>query len=231
MSPLFALFEDLTAAEAIEALQREGWREIGIGDWSWVLASPDGDLACRVTPIDPAYRLFAEACLAAPANPWLPLIHELVPLRGSGFAVVMERLWPADAAAAEAFCLALGLPCDSEPGAAAPSPPLLAHDPDLAAVRALVLELARIGAERYALWGGSDVRPGNVMEDARGRMKLMDPVFVAGRSIVAAIEEGRADLLAGFSRAELEDFLTIPVFAPGAATQALRAALHALQRR
>jgi hypothetical protein len=38
-------FRGLSAAATIEALEGLGWTRIATGDWSWVLASPDGDQA------------------------------------------------------------------------------------------------------------------------------------------------------------------------------------------
>ena len=60
-----------TADEARAILSAAGWCELGTGDWAWVLASPDDSLAARVTPFDPAFRLFAEACLEGPPNRFL----------------------------------------------------------------------------------------------------------------------------------------------------------------
>jgi hypothetical protein len=65
---------------------------------------------------------------------------------------------------------------------------------------------------RLRLWGGSDIRPGNVMVDAQGQLKLVDPIFLRGKAIVDALRDERPDLLTDFSRGQLEDFLTIPVF-------------------
>lgn len=218
---------DATADEARAALAAAGWREVGTGDWSWVLADPDDRLAARVTPFDPAYRLHAEAVLEGPPNRWLPRIDALLPIAGDGYVVVMQRLWLAPEDPAAAFCAALGLGNDSgydlrEDLAFADA------DADFAALRDRVLALGAEGARRYRLWGGSDIRPGNVMVDAEGALKLVDPVFVRGLSVLQAIQDGRADLLADFTQAQLAAFLTIPAFKPGPETDKLRAKLAAL---
>lgn len=101
-------------------------------------------------------------------------------------------------------------------------------DADLAALRARLLVLLADGARRFQLWGGSDIRPGNVMVDARGQLKLVDPIFLRGRAIVDALRDGRRDLLTDFSRGQLEDFLTIPVFQTGGETNELRSRLVSL---
>jgi hypothetical protein len=70
------------------------------------------------------------------------------------------------------------------------------------------------------------------MRNASGQLKLLDPVFLAGRKICEALLAGQRDALADFSRAWLEDFLTIPVFEPdgdaGGGREELLAALKQL---
>lgn len=218
---------DATAAEARALLEAAGWREIGVGDWSWVLADPGGTLAARVTPFDPAYLMHARACLDGPPNRWLPRVDAILPLRRDGHVVVMERLWPAAEEHAAAFCSALGIRNDSG-YAPPPDLPFPEADEDLTTLRERLERLIAQGARRFKLWGGSDIRPGNVMADAQGRLKLVDPVFVRGLGIIEAISEGRRDLLADFSREQLEDFMTIPPFKPGEDTDALRRRLREL---
>lgn len=224
--PIPPIRPTVTAAEARALLEAAGWREIGVGDWSWVLADPDGTLAARVTPFDPAYLMHARACLAGPPNRWLPRIDAILPLRRDGYVVLMERLWPAAEDHAAAFCNALGIRNDS--GYAPPDLPFPETDEDLAALRQRLERLIAQGARRFKLWGGSDIRPGNVMTDGEGRLKLVDPFFVRGLGIIEAIGEGRRDLLADFSREQLEDFMTIPPFQPGEETDALRRRLNEL---
>jgi hypothetical protein len=66
------------------------------------------------------------------------------------------------------------------------------------------------------------------MADKRGSLKLIDPIFLRGKAIVEALCDGRRELLKDFSRPQLEDFLTIPVFAPGEETDAMRRRLALL---
>jgi hypothetical protein len=151
-----------------------------------------------------------------------------MPLRQDGYVVVMERLYPADEEAASTFCAALAIGNDSG-YVPPPGRPLDAViDADLAALRARLLVLLADGARRFRLWGGSDIRPGNIMIDAKGQLKLVDPIFLRGKAIVDALCDGRSDLLTDFSRGQLEDFLTIPVFQPGRETNELRSRLAAL---
>lgn len=62
---------DSTADQARAIFSAAGWRTVGSGDWAWVLASPDDNVVARVTPFDPAFRLFAYASLWGPSNPYL----------------------------------------------------------------------------------------------------------------------------------------------------------------
>jgi hypothetical protein len=228
MLALPTISADATAEQTLKLLEQAGWRRIGIGDWSWVLADTSDAWAARVTPFDPAHRLHAEACLTGPPNRWLPHIATIMPLRQDGYVVVMERLYPADEEAASAFCAALAIGNDSG-YVPPPGRPLDAvTDADLAALRARLFVLLADGARRFRLWGGSDIRPNHVMVDAQGQLKLIDPIFLRGKAIVDALRDGRRDLLTDFSRGQLEDFLTIPVFQPGRETNELRSQLVSL---
>ncbi|MEH6676993.1 hypothetical protein [Phenylobacterium sp.] len=213
---------EMSAAEACERLIGAGWMEIGRGDWSWVYGHADSPWAVRVTPFDPAYALFAQACLDGPGNRWLPKVKMVVPLRRDGYATFIERLWAAPEPFAAAFCAALGLPNHSGYEIQQDTGPFDPADPDLMALREKILALMRQGQARYALWGGSDIRAGQVLVDAQGQLKLVDPVFLRGPAMVEAIDGGSPDRLSDFSRAQLEDFLTIPAFTPGPETEALR---------
>jgi len=213
-----------SADAARSALERAGWLLIGVGDWARVYVDPGDALAARVVPFDPAYRMFAQDCLDGPINRWLPRIDAIMPLARDGYVTVMERLWPADTARADAFCAALGIGNDS---GYAPADGMFedAGDPDLPLLAARIRALIASGAERYAVWGGSDIRAGNVMADRNGALKLVDPIFIAGKKIAEAIEKGDRGRLSGFTRSQIEDFLTIAVFAPGGAGHAGRRAL------
>jgi hypothetical protein len=205
---------DHSAADARAALEAGGWTLVGKGDWSWAYASPDEAIVARVTPWDRAYRLHAETCLAH-TNRYLQRIDRIDDLRDGGHVVFMERLWPADWARTEAFCAAIGLGNQSEETttiAPAVDVAAFADDAELAALRRIVGEACAIGAANIAFWGGLDIQPNNVMADADDGLKLIDPLFVAGKTIVAAILAGERERLAAIPRGSLAAFLTIPVF-------------------
>ena len=205
-----------TGADAARALfEAAGWRVIGEGDWATALADPSDEICARIVPFDPAYRIFADEVLAGPPNRFLPRIDAILPLARDGYVVLMQRLWPVDEALAHSFCDALG-PLD---GRRDPPPPsglfTGADDPDLLRLIARVKAMLATGAARYRLWGGSDVRVGQILRTRDGGLKLVDPVYLAGYDIVAAIQAGDAGALADFTRAQLEDFLTIAAFRRG----------------
>ncbi|MFE7406471.1 hypothetical protein [Isoptericola sp. NPDC057559] len=215
---------DTTAADARALLESHGWSLVGTGDWAWVLASPDGTLAARVTPFDPAFRLFADAFAARPHS-FVVRIDDVVPLRHRGYVVVMERLHPADRDRALRLVRSLGVTSATDAPPPDDVPADLADHPDVVDLRRRVEDLLADGARRYRLWGGADIRPGNILQTGDGRLRLTDPVFVHGPTVVESIRDARAERLADFSRADLEDFLRIPAFDPGPGTDALRAAL------
>ncbi|HZZ89318.1 MAG TPA: hypothetical protein VFE13_13395 [Caulobacteraceae bacterium] len=193
-----------------------GWTRLATGDWSWVLASPDGAQAARVSPWDAAYRLHADLCQRT-RNRYLQRIDDILPLGEVGHVVLMERLLPASETASAAFCAALAVSGDS--GWQAPEGRDLgpfANDPQLDILREHLRAVVAAG-ESLPFWGGPDVRPGNVMADAAGNLKLIDPVFVAGRKIVAAIVERDREALERLPPGALAAFLKIPVFDDGAA--------------
>lgn len=204
-----------SADQARTALEAAGWRQVGTGDWAWALADPSDELAVRITPFDPGYLMFASDCLRGPSNRWLPRISEIAPLQRDGYLLLMARLWPADEAAASAFCAALGIANDTGHPPPKPGPFEGSDHPDIAALRTRIRRLLADGAARYRLWAGSDIRAGDVMADAHGALKLVDPVGIAGWKIVEALRAGRVDLLADFTRVQLEDFLSVPYFRPG----------------
>jgi hypothetical protein len=229
MSVLPTFSPKATAAEARAQLDAAGWSEIARGDWSWVHASPDGETAVRVTPWDAAYRLHVEHCLRYAGHPHLPLVHAVAPLTHDGYAVFMQRLHPCPTPRAAAFCAALGFPRDTgiEDGEEPPDANTVTTFAVSAGLR-VVLEDLFARASALPFFGGADIRPGNLMQDAAGVIKVIDPIYVAGRRIHAAIEAGDRPALEPVGKANLEAFLSIPVFTPGAETDALRAQLAVL---
>lgn len=204
-----------TDEQARAHLEERGWQVIGAGDWATVLGHPDGEWCVRLAPADPAYRLVADDLLAGPPHRWLPRVAAVLTLAGAAYAVLIERLFVPDPAIARAFCAALGLPSVNDddmeeavvPGLVDPD------DPDLAVLRRRLSAVASRGAARYPrLWGGSDVRPGNVLADAAGSPRLVDPFFLTGAGISAALRAGDRATLDELDPAEVEGYLRLPCF-------------------
>ena len=67
-----------------------------MGDWAVALRSPEGSLAARVCPFDPAYGAFVDLCRECAGNRWLPRIELGADLEGGGSVVFLEFVAPVD---------------------------------------------------------------------------------------------------------------------------------------
>ena len=220
----------ITADESRAILDASGWSEIASGDWAWVFASPDDSVVARVTPFDPAFRLFAERSLDGRPNPYLVRVDRLIPLRRKGYVVIMERLHPAPDDRAHRLIASVAIEAgrtSAQPDSGAEP----ADDPDVADLRDRLADLLVDGARRFHLWGGADIKPENILQTDDGHLRITDPVYLRGLDIVEAIGRGDAETLRDFSRDDLLDFLTIPVFSPGPETDALMRKVDALEFR
>lgn len=171
--------------------------------------------------------MYAQDCLSGPANLWLPLVFDIRPLYRDGYVVFMERLWPVQKEKALELCAALSVVSESVRRDALSS---VATD-DFEAVRGRLRKLHSEGSRRYKLWGEPDLKPDNVMRTIGGQLKILDPFYVSGKAIIEALRDGRRDLLSDFTQDQLEDFMTIPGFKPGAGSDQIRAWFSALYAR
>jgi hypothetical protein len=203
----------MTAAQAIAALEAGGWTPLATGDWSWVLLSPGGTQVARVSPWDAAYRLHAELCRRRPIR-HVQRIDALLPLGRLGHVILMERLWPAPEEDAAGFCAALDVAGDSGWRAPDGAAGRLHAGLEIARLRDHLRSLGEAGAQ-LPFWGGFDVRPGNVMQDEEAVLKLVDPAFVSGPKIIAAIEQRDREALLQLPEGALAAFFQIPPFQPG----------------
>jgi len=62
----------LSHRHVLAELATAGWVPCGVGDWALALRSPEGTVAARVCPFDPAYPAFVDLCRACAGNRWLP---------------------------------------------------------------------------------------------------------------------------------------------------------------
>lgn len=202
--------------DARRLLEARGWRWLARGDWAQVYASPEGDLVARVVPFDPAYALHVRTCLAHPQVGYFPRVVWHRDVGPAGQIVVMPRLEPADPDAASFLCCRLGrtkhLEREVTPAEIARWEAERRADPALAALHAVLEAAARQGERHIGFFGGLDVRPGNVMQDARGRLLLVDAYFVAGKRLIPAMLDDIEAVARHYSATELEGFLEIAAF-------------------
>ena len=87
-------WESLSHRQALAELASGGWVPCGVGDWAVALRSPEGSLAARVCPFDPAYWAFVDLCRECAGNRWLPRIELAADLEGGGSVVFLEFVAP-----------------------------------------------------------------------------------------------------------------------------------------
>ena len=87
-------WESLSHRQVLAELAAGGWVPCGVGDWAVALRSPEGTLAARVCPFDPAYWAFVDLCRECAGNRWLPRIELAAGLEGGeiGRASCRERV-------------------------------------------------------------------------------------------------------------------------------------------
>ena len=86
----------LSHRQVLAELALAGWVPCGMGDWAVALRSPEGSLAARVCPFDPAYWAFVDLCRECAGNRWLPRIELAADLEGGGSVVFLEFVAPVD---------------------------------------------------------------------------------------------------------------------------------------
>ncbi len=213
---MFPLPPELGYRETLARLESAGWQRAAKGDWALVLRSPEGGRAARVCAFEPAYPLQAALCQAHPENPYLPRVDWHGPIAHGGHVAVLAWLAPADPEAASRFCARLGFEEHLEaPPSAADRERWLAErraDPHLDALHDLLWATHAEGARRLAWFGPPDVRPGNVMQDGSGRLKLVDPFFVEGRLLIAELLRDARAVAEHYPAEALQSFLEIAAF-------------------
>ncbi|TDE94900.1 hypothetical protein EXU48_08930 [Occultella glacieicola] len=152
-------------------LVRAGWSVCGVGDWAVTLRSPDGTLAARVSPFDPAYPVFVDLCRRLEGTAQLPRVEADLPLPGGGQLTIMEFLLPAPADVAERVRASWAA----------------GDDPELAAVRRAAEDLDATARREVPWWDGIDLNPGNVMRALDGRIVLVDVFCLDGAALYAAL--------------------------------------------
>jgi hypothetical protein len=193
-----------------------GWSLAARGDWAWVYRSPDGARAARVCPYDPAHRLFLRYCQRHAGERFLPPVFEVRELLGGGHLAVMPWLDEVSEPEADELAARLGYPRKAHARLGAARVHELeaegARDPALRDVRRILDELVAEGQRSLPFFGGTDLQAQNVRKTADGQLQLIDPIFVAGREIIAALRRDAMAVAQRISIADLHAFLKLPCF-------------------
>ncbi|HMI93791.1 MAG TPA: hypothetical protein VK509_20600, partial [Polyangiales bacterium] len=197
------------------------------GDWAWVYRSPDGARAARLCPYDPAYRLHLSYCQRYAGNPYLPTVHQLRELEHGAHLVVLEWLEASDETAAYELGARLGFPDGARKRFGATRAHALevegASDPALREIRTSLRQLIAEGERELPFFGGVDLRPANILRTAQGQLQLIDPIFVAGREIIAALRRDPAAVAQRIPPSSLRAWLQIACFEQAGSDPAFQA--------
>jgi len=190
-------WESLSHRQVLAELAGEGWVPCGVGDWAVALRSPEGTLAARVCPFDPAYWAFVDLCRECAGNRWLPRIELAVGLEGGGSVVFLEFVAPVD---------------HPVEGQLAEQWRTRGSDPEFQEVRRAA---HRIDAEYRAStpwWGRCDLDDAHIFR-AAGRPVLIDVFCMAGTELYGAILEDVAGVYRRIPRERMRYALDIPYIA------------------
>jgi hypothetical protein len=194
--------------DVTSALVLAGWVLCGAGDWAVALRSPDGQLAARVCPFDPAYDAFLDLCRRCPDNPYLPRVELGVPLHGGGSLTVMEFLPEAP----EDEALALLDRWRRGEG-----------DDALRAVNATALVVDAECRVRVPWWDGIDLNPHNVRRSGSHGLVLIDVFCLDGAALYEQVREDPAVVRRRIPADQRQHLLEIPYLARETSTEDLAA--------
>jgi hypothetical protein len=189
-----------------------------------VYRSPDGERAARVCPYDPAHRLFMRYCERHAGNAFLPSLHEVRDLLGGGHVSVMPWLEEVSDREADELAARLGYPRKARERLGARRVQALemegAQDPELREIRTILDELVSEGQRSLPFFGGADLRAPNVRKGSDGQLQLIDPVFVAGKEIIATLRRDAVAVARRIPVADLHAFLGLACFEDAASDPA-----------
>jgi hypothetical protein len=177
--------------------------------------------------------LFVRACRCHAGNPYLPALLEVCELVGGGELVITPWLEPVEERDAAELAANLGFAtaAGTQPGSHAESFADRDQTPALRELRQILLQLVAEGERALPFFGGVDLHAANIRRDAHGQLKLIDPIFVAGREITAALHREPAAVARRLPPADLRAWLQIACFEHAEKDpefQALRAIVLAL---
>ena len=188
----------------------------GVGDWAVALRSPEGTLAARVCPFDPAYWAFVDLSRECAGNRWLPGIELAAGLEGGGSVVFLEFVAPVDHPVHGQF---------------AEQWQARAGDAEFEEVRRAAQMIDAEYRKSTPWWGRCDLDDAHIFRAADGRPVLIDVFCMAGTDLYRAILEDVAEVHHRIPRERMRYALEIPYIARENSTAeilALRKAWHAL---
>jgi len=204
-------WESLSHRQVLAGLAMRGWVPCGIGDWAVALRSPDGSLAARVCPFDPAYWAFVDLCRACAGNRWLPAIELASDLEGGGSVVFLEYVAPVDHPVVKDFAEQWRARAD---------------DAEFQQVRQAAEAIDAEYRASTPWWGRCDLDDEHIYR-AADRPVLLDVYCMAGADLYDAILEDVAAVHRRIPRERMRYALDIPYIArenSAAEIQALRRA-------
>ena len=190
-------WESLSHRQVLAELVVAGWMPCGIGDWAVALRSPEGSLAARVCPFDPAYWAFVDLCRECAGNRWLPGIELAAGLEGGGSVVFLEYVAPVGHPVVKGFAQQWQARAD---------------DAEFQQVRR---SAQRIDAQYRAStpwWGRCDLDDAHIYR-AAGRPVLLDVYCMAGADLYQAILDDVAAVHQRIPREQMRYALDIPYIA------------------
>jgi hypothetical protein len=184
--------------ETLAELVLLGWIPCGVGDWAVALRSPDGLLAARICPFDPAYSAFLELRRRCAGSRYLPHVDLIAALDGGGSLTMLEFLAPAP----EASAAQLIRHWKQDAG-----------DAELSTVKAAALAVDEEYRVRVPWWDGIDLNQGNVRQSVDGRLVLLDVLCMDGAALYGQVLQDPAVVRRLIPEEQRRHLLEIPYLA------------------
>ena len=191
-------WESLSHRQVLAELATEGWVPCGVGDWAVALRSPEGTLAARVCPFDPAYWAFVDLCRECAGNRWLPRIELAADLEGGGSVVFLEFVAPGGPSGRSS----------SSPSSGGPGQTIRSSQEVSRAAQRIDAEYQK----STPWWGRCDLDDEHIFR-AADRPVLLDVFCMAGTDLYNAILEDVAEVHRLIPRDRMRYALDIPYIA------------------
>jgi hypothetical protein len=191
-------WKSLSHRQVLAELIGGGWVPCGAGDWAVGLRSPDGALAARVCPFDPAYSAFVDLCRRCIGNRWLPRVELAADLEGGGSVVFLEFVAPVEEAVAvpvtERWRTGTG-------------------DAEFEEVRRTARMIDAEYRKSTPWWDGFDMNNAHIRRAIDGRLVLIDAFCMDGASLYGQILDDVAEVHRRIPRERMRYALEIPYIA------------------